>query len=146
MRLFYVLLVLALAGPRRASSLPRRGTQSTLAADRPTALAPNTTYDPKIPTLKAVLGYDTGERITPPEGSDGYLKALHAAAPERTRALEYARTWERRPLSVLIVASPERIARPRRDRSATCSGSPIRAAWRRPTPTRSWRARRSSRG
>ena len=78
--------------------------------DRPTALAPGTTYDPKIPTLKAVLGYDTGERITPPEDLTAYLKALHAAAPERTVLLEYARTWEGRPLSVLIVASPERIA------------------------------------
>jgi len=110
MRLFYVLLVLALAGPRPVIAAAAPGTQSTLAADRPTALAPNTTYDPKIPTLKAVLGYDAGERITPPEDLTVYLKALHAAAPERTALLEYARTWERRPLSVLIVASPERIA------------------------------------
>ena len=110
MRLFSVLLVLALAGPRAAVAAAAPGTQSTLPPDRPTALAPNTTYDPKIPTLKAVLGYDTGERITPPEDLIAYLKALHAAAPDRTVLLEYARTWERRPLSVLIVASPERIA------------------------------------
>jgi hypothetical protein len=108
MRLFYVLLVLALVG-LVPSSTARACTQSTLAADRPTALAPNTSYDPKIPTLKAVLGYDTGERITPPEDLTAYLKALHTAAPERTVLLEYARTgsggrfrW--------IVASPERIA------------------------------------
>ena len=66
MRLFSVLLVLALAA-RAAVAAAAPGTQSTLPPDRPTALAPNTTYDPKIPTLKAVLGYDTGERITPPE-------------------------------------------------------------------------------
>src|SRR6188768_396222 len=110
MRLFSVLLVLALAGARAAVAAAAPATQSTLPPDRATALAPNTTYDPKIPTLKAVLGYDTGERITPPEDLTAYLKALHAAAPDRTVLLEYARTWERRPLSVLIVASPERIA------------------------------------
>jgi len=59
MRLCFVLLVLALVGPR-AISAAAPGPQIALAADRPTALAPNTTYDPKIPTLKAVLGYDTG--------------------------------------------------------------------------------------
>jgi len=80
------------------------------AADRPPALAPGTTYDPKIPTLRAVLGYDPGERITPPDGLTQYLKALHAAAPERTALVEYGRTWEGRPLSALIVASPDRIA------------------------------------
>src|SRR5690349_21806144 len=84
--------------------------QSTLAPSRPTALAPNATYDAKVPTLKAVLGYEPGERITPPEDLLVYLKALHAAAPERTVLLEYARTWERRPLAALVIGSPERIA------------------------------------
>jgi hypothetical protein len=110
MRAFFVLLVLTLAASPAVAAPGARDAQSTLAPDRPTALAPNTTYDAKIPTLKAVLGYDAGERITPPEDVTVYLKALHAAAPERTALLEYARTWERRPLSVLIVASPERIA------------------------------------
>src|SRR5690349_13449674 len=110
MRVFFVLLVLALAASPAIAAPASAAAQSTLASDRPTALAPNTTYDPKIPTLKAVLGYDTGERITPPEDLTAYLKALHAAAPDRTVLLEYARTWERRPLSALIVGSPERIA------------------------------------
>ena len=73
-------------------------------------LAPGTRYDPKIPTLKSVLGWDFGERITPPDGIAEYLKALHAAAPERTRLVEYARSWEGRPLHVLILGSRERIA------------------------------------
>ncbi|MEX2269824.1 MAG: M14 family zinc carboxypeptidase [Vicinamibacterales bacterium] len=73
-------------------------------------LAPGTRYDPKIPTLKSVLGWDFGERITPPDGIAAYLKALAAAAPERTRLIEYARTWEGRPLHVLILGSPERMA------------------------------------
>ena len=67
MRLLFAFLVLALAVSSVAAAPSTKAAQSVLAADRPTALAPGTTYDPKIPTLKAVLGYDTGERITPPE-------------------------------------------------------------------------------
>src|SRR5688572_9302992 len=73
-------------------------------------LAPGTRYDAKIPTLTSVLGWDFGHRITPPEGIAAYLKALAAAAPERTRLIEYAKSWEGRPLHVLIIGSPERIA------------------------------------
>ena len=73
-------------------------------------LAPGARYDAKIPTLESVLGWESGERITPPDGIVEYLKALHAAAPDRTRLVEYARTWEGRPLHVLILGSPERIA------------------------------------
>jgi hypothetical protein len=74
-------------------------------------LAPGTRYDPSIPTSKAVLGHDFGDEITPPEGITAYMRALAAAAPDRTRLLEYARTWEGRPLHVLVIGSPERIAR-----------------------------------
>jgi Zinc carboxypeptidase len=82
---------------------------SSIAAPLP--LAPGTTYDSRVPTLKQVLGHDTGEQITTPEQITIYLKALQAAAPDRTRLIEYARTWEGRPLHVLVVASPARIAR-----------------------------------
>ena len=74
-------------------------------------LWPGTTYDPKIPTLKSVLGWDTGAEITPPDGIITYLKALAAAAPDRTRLVQYGETWEKRPLYILVVGSPERIAR-----------------------------------
>ena len=87
---------------------------STLAAAAlvvPLELAPGARYDPRIPTLKQVVGHDTGDEITTPEGITAYVTALAAAAPERTRLLEYARTWEGRPLHVLVIASPERIAR-----------------------------------
>ena len=73
-------------------------------------LAPGATYSPAIPTLKQVLGYEPGAEITTPEGIAIYLKALHDAAPDRTRLVEYARTWEGRPLYLFIIASPERIA------------------------------------
>lgn len=77
----------------------------------PLDLAPGTTYDAKIPTLRQVVGHDPAQEITSPEGITTYLKALAAAAPDRTRLVEYARTWEGRPLHVLIVGSTERMAR-----------------------------------
>jgi hypothetical protein len=49
--------------------------------------------------------------ITPPDGVAEYLRALHEAAPDRTRLVEYARSWEGRPLWLFIVGSPERMAR-----------------------------------
>ena len=79
-------------------------------AARAQELWPGAEYDPKIPTLKAVLGHDVGEEISTPEEIAIYLRALAAAAPERTRLVEYARTWEGRPLNLLIVGSPARIA------------------------------------
>ena len=74
-----------------------------LALNAPRVLDPNTAYDPKIPTIKQVLGHDHGDEITTPEGVGAYFKALAAAAPERTRLVEYARSWEGRPLWILVV-------------------------------------------
>ncbi len=74
-------------------------------------LWPGTRYDPKIPTLQSVLGWDFGEEISSPEAIVTYLKALNAAAPDRTRLIEYARSWEKRPLHVLVIGSAERMAR-----------------------------------
>jgi hypothetical protein len=74
-------------------------------------LRPGATYDPAIPTVKQVLGYESGDEITPPDGIVRYLAALAAAAPDRCRLVEYARTWEGRPLVLFIVASPERLGR-----------------------------------
>ena len=74
-------------------------------------LSPGTRYDPKIPTLQQVVGHDVGEKITTPEEVAAYLKALAASDPARTRLVEYARSWQGRPLHVLIVGSPDRIAR-----------------------------------
>ena len=74
-------------------------------------LWPGATYDPAIPTIQQVLGHDHGAVITPPEGIGQYLEALQKAAPTRSRLIEYARTWEGRPLWLFVVGSPERIAK-----------------------------------
>ncbi|MCM2254660.1 MAG: M14 family metallopeptidase [Vicinamibacteria bacterium] len=79
-------------------------------AAAPFELVPGTRHDARIPAPEAVLGHDFGEVITPPEGIALYLKALAAAAPERTRLVEYGRSWEGRPLHVLAIGAPERIA------------------------------------
>ena len=82
-----------------------------LALNAPRVLDPATAYDPKIPTIKQVLGYDHGDEITSPENVAAYLKALSTAAPERTRLVEYARSWEGRPLWIFVIGSADRIAR-----------------------------------
>src|SRR5512144_1953739 len=74
-------------------------------------LWPGANYDPKIPTVNSVLGYDFGGEITSPDGLVTYMKALAAAAPERTRLVQYAKSWEGRPLYLMAIASPERLAR-----------------------------------
>src|SRR5687767_15491105 len=74
-------------------------------------LWPNTTYDPAIPTLESVIGHRPGEAITTPDEVGRYLEALANAAPDRTRLVKYATSWEGRPLHYLIVGSKERVAR-----------------------------------
>ena len=74
-------------------------------------LAPGARYDPAIPTLKATIGHDHGDEITTPEQVGRYLEALAAAAPDRFALVEYARSWEGRPLHLGIIASPERLTR-----------------------------------
>jgi hypothetical protein len=83
----------------------------TMAVPASAQIVPGTSYDPAIPTLEAVAGHKPGEEITSPEAIGRYLEALAKAAPDRTRLVEYARTWEGRPLHYLIVGSRERVAR-----------------------------------
>ncbi len=72
---------------------------------------PGARYDPAIPTLEAVVGHAPGEEITAPDQVGAYLAALHEAAPTRTHLFEYARTWEGRPLWLMVIGNPERIAK-----------------------------------
>jgi hypothetical protein len=74
-------------------------------------LAPGTRYDPSIPTLEEVVGHDLREVITPPAQVIRYMEALAAAAPARTRLIQYAESWEGRPLVVMVIGSPEHMSR-----------------------------------
>ena len=91
---------------------------------------------PAIPTIKSVLGHDFGDEISAPEEIAIYLQALAAAAPDRTRLVEYARTWEGRPLHVLAIASPARIAPARPDQGRPQAARRSRARCRAPTQSR----------
>lgn len=92
-----------------AADAPAQSTVSAPADGRP--FMPGVAYDPGIPTLRAVLGHEPGEAITTPEQIVVYLRALAQAAPDRARLIEYGHTWEGRPLVVLAVSSPARMAR-----------------------------------
>ena len=73
--------------------------------------APGVKYDGAIPSLKQITGYDFGQRVTTPEDIVRYLKALNGAAPDRTRLIKYAETWEGRELYALIITTADRIRR-----------------------------------
>lgn len=74
-------------------------------------LAPDTRYDPSIPTLVDVAGHDFGEAVTTPDDVIRYMDALSEAAPGRTRLIRYGETWEGRTLVLLVVGAAERMAR-----------------------------------
>ncbi|WP_086619993.1 M14 family metallopeptidase [Erythrobacter tepidarius] len=69
------------------------------------------TFDPAIPTLTATVGHAPGTRITSPDQTYSYLTALAEAAPDRTRLVQYATSWEGRPLYYVVISNPENIAR-----------------------------------
>ncbi|WP_082337186.1 M14 family metallopeptidase [Porphyrobacter sp. AAP60] len=71
----------------------------------------DSTFDPAIPTLTATVGHAPGTRITAPEQAYAYLKALAEAAPDRTRLVQYATSWEGRPLYYLVLTAPQNMAR-----------------------------------
>jgi hypothetical protein len=84
---------------------------SVAAQQQEEPLWPGAKYAPAIPTLHQVVGHEPGKEITTPDQIGAYLQALAKAAPTRTRLTEYARSWEGRPLWLMVIGSPERIAK-----------------------------------
>lgn len=68
-------------------------------------------FDPAIPTLTTTAGHAPGDRITSPDQTYTYLKALAEAAPDRARLVQYATSWEGRPLYYLVLSAPANMAR-----------------------------------
>lgn len=66
-------------------------------------------YDDDIPTLQAVLGHDNGEEITTPREAIAYLNALEEASDGRMKVVQYAESWEGRPLVYAVIGSKENI-------------------------------------
>ncbi len=69
------------------------------------------TFDPAIPTLEEIVGHAPGVRMTSTDETDAYLKAVVDAAPDRVKLVEYARSWQGRPLYYLVLTAPENMAR-----------------------------------
>jgi hypothetical protein len=74
-------------------------------------------FDPAIPTLEEVAGHLPGTSITSPEETERYLRALVEAAPDRARLVQYATSWQGRPLHYLVLTAPENMARIERVRA-----------------------------
>jgi len=68
-------------------------------------------FDPAIPTLSDTVGHAPGERITSTDEADRYARALVTAAPDRVKMVQYATSWEGRPLHYLVLTSPANMAR-----------------------------------
>ena len=71
---------------------------------KPFEFWPGTVYDSKIPTVRQVLGYEPGDKVTSHAGLVKYLEALSAAAPSRIKVFEYGESWEGRKLIYGAVA------------------------------------------
>ncbi|TAD78337.1 MAG: carboxypeptidase, partial [Sphingomonadales bacterium] len=68
-------------------------------------------FDAAIPTLTATVGHAPASRITSPDQTYAYLKALAEAAPDRARLVQYAVSWEGRPLYYLVLSSAANMAK-----------------------------------
>lgn len=114
--------------------------QSARSADRdnPAWLLPlpELEADPKVPTLKQALGHGWAEEISSHAEIERYLRALTAAAADRTRLLRYGETIEKRGLYLLVISAPR--TSPASTRSARLtSASQTRGRPRRQRPERS---------
>jgi hypothetical protein len=73
-------------------------------------LAPTLAAQQAVPTFQDVTGHPFGERITVHHQMVAYLERLAAASP-RVTLVRQGHSWERRPLVLAIVTSPENHAR-----------------------------------
>lgn len=67
-------------------------------------------YDINIPTPKQVLGYEVGDWMVSHDQLIKYMETV-AASSDRAVLVEYARSYENRPLVHLIFSSPENLAK-----------------------------------
>ena len=99
-----LLAALLIAAPAAAAGL-----NQGLAPASVSELLPWATLDPSIPTQAAVTGVEPGERPLRPEEALEYFRRL-ADHSERARLIEYARSYEGRPLVILAVGDEKAIA------------------------------------
>lgn len=68
-------------------------------------------YAAAVPTMETVLGHVNGAEITAPDEAIRYLEKLKDTAPERMKLIQYAESWEGRPLVYAVIGSEENMAR-----------------------------------
>ena len=67
-------------------------------------------FDPAIPTLPSVLGYDFGQQITRHAAMERYIFALQKSAPNKVKIQKIGETYEGRALYYVVISSPENMA------------------------------------
>jgi hypothetical protein len=75
------------------------------------------TFDPSIPTIQSVLGYDFGEHITRHRDMETYLQAI-AKATSQIKIEAIGKTYEGRSLYYVVLSSKENMARLEEHRQA----------------------------
>ena len=68
-------------------------------------------YRSGIPPPKSILGYELGDKYTSHGRLEKYLLALRDAASDRVRLIPYGETYEGRTLYIVVVSSPNNLAR-----------------------------------
>jgi hypothetical protein len=72
---------------------------------------PGARYRAEVPTQVSLLGFDHGSRATTAAEIEKCLRAWTAAAPDRCRLVEYARSYEGRALHYVVVTAPANLQR-----------------------------------
>ncbi|MHB1308644.1 MAG: M14 family zinc carboxypeptidase, partial [Limisphaerales bacterium] len=72
---------------------------------------PGADLNPALPSARELIGFEPGDRAATAEEIERCLKAWTAAAPDRTRLVEYAHSHEGRPLHYVMVTGPTNLAR-----------------------------------
>lgn len=90
--------------------LPPSVAAQSAEAYRSVGMLPPESYDPAIPTLKQVLGFEPGEQVATPEEIHRYLRALEAAS-QRIKVTPIGKSWEGRDLMFVYIGSEANIAR-----------------------------------
>jgi Zinc carboxypeptidase len=68
-------------------------------------------YRGNVPRPSTVTGYEPGQFQTPHGQVARVIERIAAAAPDRVRVIENGQTWEYRKLYLVVVSSPENLAR-----------------------------------
>jgi hypothetical protein len=72
---------------------------------------PGAVYRTNVPSQESIVGFACGQRAASVAEIERCLRAWTAAAPDRTRLVEYARSHEGRPLYYVVVTAPKNLSR-----------------------------------